>query len=229
MGCKYRPTWCTFSIMQTTPVRLLCFIAFTFSWQTSNGQFFFGLGGEHRQYSAERLKPSSNMVIQLGYSWGSFSLVGQTKSSWNQQHWTSPEWLAGGRFEWRARDLTALSNLNNGQKLYLLASIQNSIFQNKQVVSEHLGWFTEDHWKREIYSFQYSRYELLYGFGVEFRNAQFAIQTEFQFGQAPTLDTWVYKSELYSNGNEIVFEDYYFQENHFTSRLSLGLRYLFSK
>lgn len=215
--------------MQLTQNRLLAIFALVIMVVPAQAQFYFGIGGESRQYSADRLKASNNMIVQLGYSWGNFSIVGQTKSSWEEQHWTTPDWIAGGRFEWRPKDLTEIIQLRKEQKLYVLTSIQNTVFRDQPVSSEHLGWFTDDHWKREIYRFQYSRNETLYGVGIEFRNTNFAVQTEFQFGRAPTLDTWVYKSELHLNGNEIVIEDYYYREEYFTSRLSMSIRYFLEK
>jgi hypothetical protein len=193
----------------------------------TTAQPFIGLGADWRLPSATRLDATSNSFTQLGYQKGNWSAVAQVRIPTGVNPWSKPTWLSGARLEWAAY---AIPTDSFGFKPLskvdwrVVVSGQWSRVDNHRYQSEHLGFYTTDHWGREIYSFQHAKHEALAGVGIQGRYGLWSFLAEVQYGPGPRFDTWVYKSELHNDGSERVIEDYYFYERYQMVRFSMTLR-----
>ena len=190
-------------------------------------QLFAGFGAEYRIPSANRMATSSSPITQIGYQWGDFAAVSQFRVPNKAPDYTVPNWIAGGRLEWLAYDLSLDSlplPLLNAVQWQVVLSGQWSRLDGHRFRSEHLGLYETDHWTREIYQFQYGRNEFLAGIGIQGRYKSWSALAEVQYGPGARLDTWVYRSHLFQDGNEVIIDNYYFYERYNLARLSITLR-----
>lgn len=204
---------------------ILTFLA-SYSLQLG-AQFFVGSGVDYRIPSIDRLTTTQSAFSQLGYRWGRFAAVSQFQVPTGTTHWSKPEPLYGARFEWLAYSLPTDSlpvPVLKSIDWHLAISGQWNRLNHQRQISEHLGPFDVDHWSRAIYQFEYAKNEYLIGVGLSGNYGPWTGLLELQFGPQTQFDTWVYKSKLFGDGQEVIMDNYYYFENYSTLRFSFTLR-----
>lgn len=190
-------------------------------------QFFFGTGADYCLSSADRLDPSLRFYTEYGYRINRMSASALVRIPGEAPEWTSPNWKYGARLSWNALELAtdslALPFLARADWNLSLSTQWNRSSAHR-FRSEHLGDFTSSGWTRKVYQFQHQPNTFWAGLGLEGRFGSWSALAEVQWAPWSNLDTWVYQSNLQSDGQEVVLEDYYYYERYQQLRASITLR-----
>ncbi len=208
-------------------MRILLHLLFVLATYSASAQVFAGFGIDYSAATAERLHASTRSFTELGYQYKRWTASALLRSAPGVVEWTKPDWLGGGRISYQSYEIPTDSLPFPALKkadFHVVLSGQWTQSDPSRLRSEHLGAYNVDHWTREIYQFQFNKHTFWVGTGVQGRLGSWSLLAEVQLAPWSNLDTWVYRSHLYSDGVELVQEDYYYYEKFMRIRGALTLR-----